>query len=72
MAAPKTQRKLTAILCTDVVRYSRLMGEDEAATLRSLTEYRRFFAAYIENFWGRIVNPRRFHLGRVWRCGGCR
>ena len=28
-----TQRKLTAILCADVVGYSRLMGENEEATL---------------------------------------
>ena len=27
-----TQRKLTAILCADVVGYSRLMGDDEEAT----------------------------------------
>ena len=31
------ERKLTAILCADVYRYSRLMGEDDEATLRTLT-----------------------------------
>ncbi len=31
-----TQRKLTAILCTDVVGYSRLMGDDESATIETL------------------------------------
>ena len=36
-----TQRKLTAILCADVVGYSRLMGENEPATVRTLTEYRQ-------------------------------
>jgi class 3 adenylate cyclase len=29
------QRKLAAILCADVHGYSRLMGEDEEATLRT-------------------------------------
>ena len=56
MASSNVQRKLTAILCTDVVGYSRLMGENEAATLRTLTEYRQLFADYIEKFRGRVVN----------------
>ena len=48
MASSDVQRKLTAILCADVVGYSRLMGENEAATLRLLTEYRQAFSDYIE------------------------
>jgi hypothetical protein len=32
--------KLDAILCANVYGYSRLMGEDEEATLRILTSYR--------------------------------
>ena len=32
-----TQRKLTAILCADVVGYSRLMGADEESTIETLT-----------------------------------
>ena len=50
MASSDVQRKLTAILCADVVGYSRLMGENEKATLRTLTEYRQLFADYIEKF----------------------
>jgi class 3 adenylate cyclase len=34
------ERKLTAILSADVEGYSRLMGEDEEATIRTLTSYR--------------------------------
>jgi len=34
------KRKLTAILSADVKGYSRLMGEDEVATVRTLTAYR--------------------------------
>ena len=30
------ERKLAAILCADVHGYSRLMGEDEEATIRNL------------------------------------
>ena len=36
MAEERVKRKLSAILCADVVEYSRLMGEDEAATLKIL------------------------------------
>jgi len=34
------ERKLAAILSADVKGYSRLMGEDEEATIRTLTAYR--------------------------------
>ena len=33
-------RKLAAIFSTDVAGYSRLMGDDEEATIRTLTAYR--------------------------------
>ena len=36
MAKERVKRKLSAILCADVVGYSRLMGEDETATLNEL------------------------------------
>ena len=35
MASKSTQRKLTAILCADVVGYSRLMGDDEEDTIEA-------------------------------------
>jgi adenylate cyclase len=34
------ERKLAAVLSADVVGYSRLMAEDDAATVRTLTAYR--------------------------------
>ncbi len=40
MTAPSVKRKLTTILSADVAGYSRLMGEDEEATLHTLTAYR--------------------------------
>ncbi len=33
------ERKLAAILSADVQGYSRLMGDDEEATIRTLTTY---------------------------------
>ena len=50
------ERKLTAILCADVYGYSRLMGEDEEATLRTLSSYRKIVDSLIEQHRGRFVN----------------
>ncbi len=50
------KRKLTAILSADVEGYSRLMGEDEEATIRTLTTYRSATAKLIQQYWGRIVD----------------
>ncbi len=50
------ERKLTAILCADVYGYSRLMGEDEEATLRTLSSYRKLIDSLIEQHRGRFVN----------------
>jgi adenylate cyclase len=53
-----TQRKLTAILSADVVGYSRLMGDDEEATIETLTAYRNVFLSHIENHSGRVVDAK--------------
>jgi adenylate cyclase len=50
------ERKLTAILCADVHGYSRLMGEDEEATLRTLTAYRKLIDNLIQQHHGRFVD----------------
>jgi adenylate cyclase len=50
------ERKLTAILCADVYGYSRLMGDDEEATLRTLSAYRKIIDSLIQNHRGRFVN----------------
>ena len=49
------ERKLTAILCADVHGYSRLMGVDEEATLRTLSAYRKIIDGLIEQHHGRFV-----------------
>ena len=53
-AAP--ERRLAAILCADVVGYSRLMHGDDSATLGLLKESREMFAAEAGLRGGRIVN----------------
>jgi class 3 adenylate cyclase len=51
------KRTLAAIVMADVVGYSRMMGEDEAGTLRRLTQYRsEFIDPTITKHGGRIVN----------------
>src|SRR5207249_3206608 len=50
------QRKLTAIFSTDVAVYSRLMGDDEEATIRTLTAYREVIATLIQQYRGRVVD----------------
>jgi len=50
------ERKLTAILSADVKGYSRLMGDDEEATIRTLTAYREVMASLIQQHRGRVVD----------------
>jgi|Deesub1362A_J573_1020465.scaffolds.fasta_scaffold00689_17 TolB-like protein/Tfp pilus assembly protein PilF len=56
MSTEVFKRKLTAILSADVKGYSRLMREDEEATIRTLTSYRTAMADLIEQFRGRVVD----------------
>jgi len=50
------ERKLAAIFSTDVAGYSRLMGEDEEATIRTLTAYRAVISSLIQHYRGRVVD----------------
>jgi adenylate cyclase len=56
MNTERAKRKLAAILSADVKGYSRLMGEDEVATVRTLETYRRMIASLIDQFRGRVVD----------------
>jgi adenylate cyclase len=56
MATPGMTRRLAAILSADVAGYSRLMGEDEEATIRTVTVYRDVIAALIQQHRGRVVD----------------
>jgi adenylate cyclase len=50
------KRKLAAILSADVEGYSRLMDDDEEATVRTLTSYRTAIADLTQQFRGRVVD----------------
>jgi adenylate cyclase len=50
------ERKLAAIFSTDVAGYSRLMGDDEEATIRTLTAYRAVISALIQQYRGRVID----------------
>jgi TolB-like protein/class 3 adenylate cyclase len=56
MAEKGFKRKLTAILSSDVVEYSRLMGEDEEATVRTLTAYREVLTTLIQQHDGKVLD----------------
>lgn len=58
MEERKTKRKLTAILSADVKGYSRLMEEDEEATVRTITAYREVMVGYIKRQTGRVVDAK--------------
>jgi adenylate cyclase len=53
---PRVERRLAAIFAADVAGYSRLMGQDEAGTLRALSAARATLGCLIAEHGGRIVN----------------
>jgi len=56
MATEDFKRKLTAILSADVKGYSRLMGEDDQATVRTITAYREVITEAVQKHRGRVVD----------------
>ncbi len=56
MSPESFKRKLTAILSADVKGYSRLMGEDEAETVKTLTSYRKIMGELIHQHRGRVID----------------
>ena len=54
--AQPIERKLAAIFAADVAGYSRLMGQDEAGTMRALTAHREVMDRLIAQHRGRIAN----------------
>jgi adenylate cyclase len=50
------KHKLAAILSADVVGYSRLMAEDELATIRTLSSYRDKISTHVHENGGRVVD----------------
>ena len=56
MTTQGVKRKLTAILSADVKGYSRLMGEDEEWTVRTLNVYKDVMGNLIQQHRGRVVD----------------
>ena len=50
------KRKLTAILSADAVEYSRLMGDDEETTVRTITSYRKVLTTLIQQHNGNVLD----------------
>ena len=50
------KRKLTAILSADAVEYSRLMSENEEATVNTITAYREVFSTLIQQHNGNVLD----------------
>src|SRR5262250_1022602 len=56
MGGRAVERRLAAILSADVEGYSRLMGDDEVATVRAITAYRDVIASRVAGHGGRVVD----------------
>ncbi|MGD9075329.1 MAG: tetratricopeptide repeat protein, partial [Desulfobacteraceae bacterium] len=56
MTTGDVKRKLTAIFSADVEGYSRLMGEDELATIETLTSHKEIMRKLIKQYRGRVVD----------------
>ena len=56
MADEGFKRKLTAILSADVIGYSRLMRDDEEATVRDIAAHRVLISEIIQQHNGRVVD----------------
>ena len=53
---PSISRRLAAILAADIAGYSRLMGEDEAATVRDLKAHQAAVLPLVRRYGGRIID----------------
>ena len=53
----QVERRLAAILVADIAGYSRLMAEDEAATVTSLKGHQAVVLPLVEAHGGRIQAP---------------
>ena len=56
MVGPDVEQRLAGILAADVAGYTRLMADDERATIATITEFRGVFSSHIEGNGGRVVD----------------
>ena len=62
MGEVQARRKLAAILSADVKGYSRLMEDDEEATVQTIKAYRELIVNQIQNQNGRVVDAKGDNL----------
>ncbi|NIS72187.1 MAG: guanylyl cyclase, partial [Proteobacteria bacterium] len=62
MAEESFKRKLTTMFSADVEGYSRLMEDDEEATVQTITAYRELMVGQIQNQNGRVVDAKGDNL----------
>jgi adenylate cyclase len=56
MNTQEFKRKLTAVFSADVAGYSRLMGEDEVTTVKTLEAYKQVMFSLIRQHRGRVID----------------
>lgn len=56
MASRRSTRKLAAIFSSDVVGYSRLMGDDDEATVAGIIASRKLIGRHVRRYAGRVVD----------------
>ena len=56
MVTQDFKRKLTPVFRPDVAGYSRLIGEDEAATVKTLETYKQVIFSLIKQHRGRVID----------------
>ena len=54
--APALERRLATILAADVAGYSRMMGQNEEATVQTLRDHRSVFDSLLAQHHGRVFN----------------
>ena len=62
MTTGEFKRRLTAILSADVVGYSRLMRDDEEATVRSIKLFRSAITKLVRDYRGHVVDAPRDNI----------
>jgi len=62
MAQDQFKRKLTTIFSADVAGYSRLMAEDEVATVKTLEQYKQVMSELIRQHRGRVIDSQGDNL----------
>ena len=56
MTTLESKRKLAAVLSADVKAYSRLMSQDEEATVKTLKQHRGTISGLVSDHRGRVVD----------------